>query len=190
MKKIYLLLLLITAGFSLRAQGVFSNKTTAALQKVIEDYPNRFKNIKGDRLTGHEKAVNYKSRVEIAGATACVITQYTATPKDQYSWSCELFASADFDKAQTSFHDLYNQIRNTIIKIEGEKPFILNGKYENPAAENKATKVRFDFLPAPDAVQQLKVELLLEQGANNEWKIVLAVYDQERYFDLAMQSDN
>lgn len=186
MKKVYTLLLLIVAGFSLRAQGVFSTKTTAALQKVIEDYPNRFKNIKGDRLTQHAKAVDYKSTVEIAGASACVITQYTATPKDRYSWSCELFQSADFDKAQTSFHDLYNQIRNTIIKIDGEKPFILNGKYENPGEENKTTTVRFEFLPAPDAVQQLKVELTIQH--TTDWKIVLTVYDQERHYDLAMQA--
>jgi hypothetical protein len=185
MKKMYTLLVLLAATLSLQAQGVFSNKTTAALQKVIEDYPNRFKNIKGDRLSGNAQAVDYKSRVEIAGATACVITQYSATPKDRYNWSCELFQSADFDKAQSSFRELYNQIRNTIIKMEGERPFILNGKYENPAGEHKSTTVRFEFLPAPDVVQSLKVELTLQH--TTDWIVVLTVYDQERHYDLALQ---
>jgi len=185
MKQIYTLTVLLAATLSLQAQGVFSNKTTAALQKVIEDYPNRFKNIKGDRVAGNARAVDYKSRVEIAGATACVLTQYSATPKDRYNWSCELFQSEDFDKAQASFRELYNQIRNTIIKIEGEKPFILNGKYENPNSDNKTTTVRFEFLPAPDAVQALKVELTIQH--TTDWKIVLTVYDQERHYDIAMQ---
>lgn len=184
MKKIYLLLWLAACSPSLQAQGVFSTKTTAALQKVIEDYPNRFKNIKGDRLSEHTRAVDYKSRVEIAGAVNCIITQYTATPKDRYSWSCELARSLEFEQAKASFHDLYGQISNTIIKIEGEKPFILNGKYEAPAGEKKPTTVRFELLSAPEAVQHLKVELTLQY--TTEWKIILTVYDQERQFDVAI----
>lgn len=186
MKKIYLLLWFAACSASLQAQGVFSTKTTTALQKVIEDYPNRFRNIRGDRLSEHTRAVDYKSRVEIAGAANCIITQYTATPKDQYSWSCELSRSADFEQAKTSFHDLFSQICNTIIKIEGEKPFIINGKYEAPAGEKKATTVRFELLSAPETVQHLKVELTLHH--TTEWKIVLVVYDQERQYDVAMQS--
>ena len=184
MKKIYLLLWLAACSASLQAQGVFSNKTTAALQKVIEDYPNRFKNIKGDRLTAHTRAVDYKSRVEIAGAFNCIVTEYSASPKDQYSWSCELSRSANFEQAKASFHDLYSQISNTIIKIGGEKPFILNGKYEAPAGEKKATTIRFELLSAPEAVHSLKVELTLYH--TTEWKVMLVVYDQPQY-DVAMQ---
>ncbi|HEX6431871.1 MAG TPA: hypothetical protein VF008_29470, partial [Niastella sp.] len=55
------LLLSLCAG----AQGVFSNKTNAALKMVIEDYPNHFNNIKGDRISAYEPAVNYKSKVII-----------------------------------------------------------------------------------------------------------------------------
>lgn len=183
-KKIYLLLWFAVSSASLHAQGVFSTKTTAALQKVIEDYPNRFKNIKGDRLSEHTRATDYKSRIEIAGAVNCIVTQYSATPRDRYSWRCELFRSADFEQAKTSFHDFYNQICNTIIKIEGEKPFILNGKYEVPDGEKKATTVRFGLLPAPGIVQQLKIELTLHYQEG--WKVLLVVYDQERQYDIAV----
>ena len=186
MKKVYLLLWFAANSFALHAQGVFSTKTTAALQKVIADYPNRFKNIKGDRVSEHPRAVDYKSRVEIAGAVNCILTQYSTNAKDQYSWTCELFQFAGFEEAKTSYYDLYNQIRNTIIKIEGEKPFILNGKYEAPDGEKKATTVRFEFLPAPDAMQQLKVELILQYTTT--WKIVLTVYDQQRQYEVAMKS--
>lgn len=187
MKKIYLLLWFAVCSASLRAQGVFSTKTTAALQKVIEDYPNRFRNIKGDRLTTYARAVDYKSRVEIAGAFNCIVTEYAAHPKEQYSWSCELSRSADFEQARASFYDLYSQISNTIIKIGGEKPFILNGNYTTPAGDKKATTIRFELLSAPEIIHPLKVELTLHY--TTEWKVVLAVYDQPQY-DVAMnQSD-
>ncbi|WP_315818931.1 hypothetical protein [Paraflavitalea speifideaquila] len=149
MKKIFLLLWFAACSASLQAQGVFSTKTTAALQKVIEDYPNHFKNIKGDRLSEHTRAVDYKSRVEIAGAVNCIVTQYTATPRDQYSWSCELARSAEFEQAKASFRELYNQISNTIIKIEGEKPFILNGKYEAPVGEKSRLLCALNYYRPP-----------------------------------------
>jgi hypothetical protein len=188
MKKAYLLLWFVAYSFALRAQGVFNTKTTAALQKVIADYPHQFKNIRGDRVAEHARAVDYKSQVEIAGSVNCIITQYSANAKDQYSWTCELFQSSNFEQAKTSFKDLYSQISNTIIKIEGEKPFILNGKYDAPDGEKKATTVRFGFLPAPGVVQQLKVELTLQYTTT--WKIVLTVYDQERQYEVAMQTEN
>lgn len=184
MKKIYLLLWLAVCSASLQAQGVFSTKTTAALQQVIQDYPNRFKNIKGDRLAEHTRAIDYKSRVEIAGAANSIVTHYTAPPKDQYSWSCELFRSTGFEQAKASFRDIYNQISNTIIKIEGGKPFILNGKYETPVSEKKTTTIRFELLTAPEAVQQLKIELTLRY--TTEWKVILMVYDQQRDYDIAI----
>lgn len=184
MKQIYLLLWFAVCSASLHAQGVFSTKTTTALQKVIEDYPNRFNNIKGDRLAEHTRAVDYKSRVVIAGAASPIITTYAAPPKEQYAWSCELARSDNFDQAKTSFQDLFNQISNTIIKIDGEKPFILNGKFEAPV-DKKATTIRFELLAAPEAVQPLKVELSLRY--TTEWKITLSVYDQDRQYDVAMQ---
>lgn len=183
MKKVYTLILFIIVQNALYAQGVFSNKTTAALQKVIEDYPNRFKNIRGERVSEHAQTVEYKSRIEIAGATHCQITENTVATKEQYSWNCQLFTATDFEQARVTYRELFNQIRNTIIKIEGEKPFILNGRYENPEGEKKSTTVRFDFLPAPEIVRQLKVELTLQYTTG--WKIILSVYDQERNFDLA-----
>jgi len=185
MKQICLLLWLAVASASVHAQGVFSTKTTTALQKVIEDYPHRFNNIKGDRLAEHTRAVDYTSRVVIAGASSPVITLYATSPKQQYAWNCELSSSDNFEQAKNNFQDLFNQISNTIIKIDGEKPFILNGKYEVPAGEKKATTIRFELLAAPEAVQLLKVELTLRY--TTEWKITLSVYDQDRQYDVAMQ---
>lgn len=179
MKSGTLLLLLLSFASVTFSQGVFSNQTNAALQKVIGDYPNRFDNIRGNQIQVHSNAVDFNSKVKIPGAVNCVITQFK-TPDPSASWNCDLYGSPDFEKASARFHDLYNQIRNTIIKIEGEKPFILNGQYETPSGEIKATIIRFHFLPASEAIQGLKVELSLQY--TSEWTILLTVNDQEKQY--------
>ena len=89
-----------------------------------------------------------------------------------------MLESETFSDAKNKYIELYNQIRNTIVKMEGEKPFILNGKYETPTDDRKFTSVIFQLLPATGQMQKLKVGLTLQQTMRN-WKITLAVYDDE-----------
>ena len=90
-----------------------------------------------------------------------------------------MLESETFSEAKNRFTELYNQIRNTIVKMEGEKPFILNGNYETPSDDKKFTSVLFQLLPSTGEMQKLKVELTL-QHTMNDWKITLAVYDMDR----------
>lgn len=174
MSKVTPLLLALLISLSAGAQGVFSNNTNAALKTVIEDYPNHFNNIKGDRIAVYEPSVNYKSKVIIPGSVNSVLTQYKIN--ESYSWTCELFSSNDFQKARTKFSELYSEIHNTIIKLEGQKPAILNGQYLAPEKNKKQNVIVFHFLPNAGLVQKLHVEMQLvaEGGA---WKIVLQIYE-------------
>lgn len=172
MTKIIWLLLFTCLTLTTTAQGVFNNKTNAALKKVIEDYPNRFSNIKGDRISAIDPAVNYKSKVVIPGSVNCMLT----SKDDAYSWNCELFSSPDFEKVKSKYSNLYNEIHNTIIKLEGEKPVILNGQYETPEKEKKQNSIFFHFLPNTGIIQKLNVELQLH-SEGGEWKINLHVYE-------------
>ena len=176
MCKVTPLILALLLSLCARAQGVFSNKTNAALKMVIEDYPNHFNNIKGDRISAYEPAVNYKSKVIIPGSVNCMLTQYKTN--ETYSWKCELFSSADFQKAKTRFNDLYNEIHNTIIKLDGEKPAILNGQYATPEKDRKQNTIIFHFLPSKGIIQKLHVEMQL-QSEGGDWKIILQVYEHE-----------
>lgn len=182
MKSLSSFLLLFNIAFSASSQGVFSNDVNSALQKVIQDYPNHFVNIKGQPVTGNHQVVQYYSTVKVPGSLNSVLTQYSASKKEIYSWQCIMLQSQSFNESKTRFEKLYNQIRNTIIKIDGEKPFILNGKYEIPSEEKKVTTVIFQLLHAAGHLQNLKVELTLQHYFNG-WKVTLAVYDQERKND-------
>lgn len=166
------------------AQGVFSNQTNVALQKVIEDFPNHFRNIKGDQIADNNNS-DFRSKVEIPGALNCVISE-NGPRKDTYAWKADLYETADFEQARKKFSELYNQIHNTIIKIEGEKPVILNGKYEAPDGEKKFTSIGFHVLPATGQMRKLKVELSLNEAAGS-WKIALNVFEHNGQSDFAAE---
>jgi hypothetical protein len=169
------LLLALLLSLNAGAQGVFNNATNAALKTVIEDYPNHFNNIKGDRISEYEPAVNYKSKVVIPGSVNCVLTRYNTN--EAYSWTCELFSGADFQQAKTRYSDLFSEIHNTIIKLEGQKPSILNGQYKVPDKDRKQNTIVFHFLPGTGIIQKLHVELAL-QSNGGVWKIVLQIYEE------------
>jgi hypothetical protein len=188
MCKVTLLLLLSWVTLSINAQSVFSNQTNIALKKVIEDYPNHFSNIKGDRISTIDLAVNYKSKVTIPGAVNCTLTQYDNN-KDAFDWKCELFSTTEFDKAKTKLKELFGQIHNTIIKIPGQRPVILNGQYEVPEKDKPQTKIPFNFLPTINVIQKLNVELQLQQE-DGKWKIILQVFeDQSPDLPASMKSE-
>lgn len=171
----FLILLLLCLEVS--AQGVFTNQTNSAIEKVLQDFPNQFRNIMGNVLLQNQESVNYHSYIQIPGAISCVVTRYHAN-KEALCWKAELFESGDFHEAKEKYKDLYTQIRNTIIKIEGEKPYILNGQYEIPAEQKSFHSVVFNMLPSVGGMQKVKVELSMSRQGSS-WKIGLLIYDQE-----------
>jgi len=185
MCKVTPMLLALLVSLSAGAQDVFVNKTNAGLKMVIEDYPNHFDNIKGDRISTYEPAVNYKSKVIIPGSVNCMLTQYKTN--ETYSWKCELFSSTDFQNAKDQFSELFKEIHNTIIKFSGEKPTILNGQYEAPDKDRKENTIFFHFLPNTGIIKKLHVELQL-QSEGGVWKIILQVYEERPAETAGMQS--
>ncbi len=171
------LLLLIPVYLS--AQGVFTNQTNAALQKVISDYPNKFSNIRGELINEDPQSTDYQSKVQIPEAGNAVVTKYSSTEdREIYSWKCVVTESEEFELIAKKYKELYNQIRNSIVKVEGEKPLILNGNYEAPTEEKRFISSSFNLVPAVGKLGKVKVELALE-FLITEWKISLLVFDRE-----------
>jgi hypothetical protein len=168
---------LLVSSLAVQAQqDVFSNKTNVALEKVIKDFPNRFKNIKGELLAQHTQTAEYRSTIQVPGSSSCVVRHTQASNNDAYSWTCTAFENKDFNLARLKFKEIFEQIENTIIKIDGEKPFIVSGQYKNPQEERKSTIIVFDLLPAVGDMKRLKVELALQNAMSN-WKVDINVYD-------------
>ncbi len=171
--------LLLNAAWLFSQDDVFSNKTNAALEKVIRDYPNRFHNIRGELISQHAKAAEYKTTISVPGASYCSIWKYNVANNDVYNWNCITFNSPNFMQARAKFKEVYDQIDNTIIKVEGQKPFILNAQYHTPTELHNMNAISFELLPLTDEMKNLKVDLSLEKEANI-WKVKLNVYEGDK----------
>jgi hypothetical protein len=176
MRSLFLTLTPVLISATLSAQGVFSNKTQVVLEKVIQDYPNHFYNIKGELISQALQTSRYKSTVQLPGAESTVIT--VSSGSQGSGWSCTVLETKSFADARDRFATIFGQLSNSIITAGGQKTFILSGQYETPAEEKKSTYICFTLLPAVGDMKKLKVELTLRQE-NNGWKIQLSVVDKD-----------
>jgi hypothetical protein len=166
----------ILLSVSLSAQGVFSNKTQVVLEKVIQDYPNHFYNIKGELISQALQTSRYRSTLQLPGSASSTIT--VATGSEGSGWTCTVLETQNFEEAKQKYATIYGQLSNSIITTAGQKTFILSGQYENPAEEKKSTCIIFSLLPGVGDMKKLKVELALQEEGTN-WKILLCVEDKD-----------
>jgi hypothetical protein len=176
MRSAILTLTSVLLSATLSAQGVFSNKTQVVLEKVIQDYPNHFYNIKGELISQALQTSRYKSTLQLPGAESTVITVSSGSRGSD--WSCVVMETKNFSEAKEKFASIYNQLSNSIITAGGQKTSILSGQYEMPAEEKKSTSIVFSLLPGVGEMKKIKVELTLQQ-AQNGWEIRLSVDDKD-----------
>ena len=176
MRSLILALTPVLLSATVSAQGVFSNKTQVILEKVIQDYPNHFYNIKGDLISQAVQSSRYKSTLQLPGAESTVIT--ISSGSQGSDWSCVVLETKNFAEARERFATIYGQLSNSIITAGGQKTFILSGQYETPVEERKATCIVFTLLPGVGDLKKLKVELVMRQ-VQNGWKIELSVDDKD-----------
>ena len=176
MRSVILTLTPVLLSATLCAQGVFSNKTQVILEKVIQDYPNHFYNIKGELISQALQSSRYKSTLQLPGARSTVIT--VAAGNQGSDWSCVVLETRNFTEARDRFATIFGQLSNSIITAGGQKTFILSGQYETPTEDRKSTAIIFSLLPGVGEMKRVKVELVLRQE-QNVWKIQLAVEDKD-----------
>ena len=172
MRSFILTLTPVLLSATLSAQGVFSNKTQAILEKVIQDYPNHFYNIKGDLISQAFETYRYKSTLQIPGTESTVIT--VSTGGQTSGWSCVVLETKNFADARERFATIYGQLSNSIITAGGQKTYILTGQYEAPAEDHKSTCIVFSLLPGVGDMKKVRVALTLHQMPSG-WEIELSV---------------
>jgi hypothetical protein len=175
MKSIAALMLCVPVSAVTQAQGAFNNETQSTLQKVIADYQFQFRNIRETVLRNNPPIVQYASKVKIADAVSCIVSESARSNSGAYSWECLVLRTSDHAAASRKYKELFDQINNSIIRIEGEKSFILNG---SPSISSESTSSYFHLLPAIGVFQKLEVKLSM-QKENQIWVINLTVRDRE-----------
>jgi len=158
---------------TLTAQGVFSNKTQTVLEKVIQDYPNHFYNIKGEQISQATQTTRYRSTLQLPGSSSSTITLNTSNAASN-GWACTVLETDNFETAKSRYAEIYAQLSNSIITSGNQKTFILSGQYETPAEDHKSTHVVFALLPGVGDMKNLKVDLFLYEE-EKVWRIILSV---------------
>lgn len=164
-------------------QGVFSNTTQTALEKVIQDYPSRYQHIKGDLIAQALQSSRYRSTVQLPGAMSGTIILTSGT--NHAGWVCTVLQTARFEEAKGKFAAIYGQLSNSLITVGDQQKVILSGQYETPVEDRKYTRVVFLLLPGVGDMKKLKVELILQQDGK-EWKILLTVLDGDPQEDAQL----
>lgn len=163
---------------SLSAQGVFSNKTQVILEKVIQDYPNHFHNIKGELIGQALQAARYRSTLQLPGSASSTVTLFTVSGAEGSDWDCTVLETPDFNAARTRFTEIYDQLSNSIISTVEQRTFILSGQYETPSQDKKYTQVMFSLLPGVGEMKRLHVSLSMRE-AEQGWVVAIEVTDKE-----------
>jgi hypothetical protein len=183
---VFALPLMLSAAVS--AQGVFSNKTQSILEKVIQDYPNQFHDIRGEQVQQTRQFTEYRSTVQLPGFTSGTVTRTNEGAGDEYSWSCALTETGGFERANIKYKEIFDQLHNSIVTSHDQKTFILTtGQYEAPASDKRFSHTVFSLLPGVGKEKKLRVELSLSQE-NKGWKIALRVYDHDQAGEIRVAS--
>jgi hypothetical protein len=161
---------------SLLGQGVFSNKTQTIVEKVIQDYPNHFYNIRGELISKALQTAHYRSTLEIPGAASSTVTLVSAPGTEGYGWNCTVLQTASFEEARARLSEIYDQLSNSIVSAAGQRTFILSGQYEAPDPAKKENDVILSLLPGVGDLKRLRVELIL-RGDGQNWTLAISVND-------------
>ena len=157
---------------------VTNNDLRNNLQKVMADFPQEMKNIKGDLLAQNPQTVEYSTLLKFEGSEENTLTQYNAK-KPIYSWQAVILTTEDFEEATKKYKWLYNQLKVMTIKLGDDYTFSLSGNYEAPEESKKFSASTFQLTPAATLLPKLKIEVGL-QFYFPEWKVNLTVYQKER----------
>lgn len=181
-KPLLLFLSFISIHFILSAQIIpVKNALQTDLAKVINDYPNHFKNFVGELLVENPQSTDYKSLLVLKGAEECTVTKYSATGKEVYSWQALMLKTESFDEASKKFYALYNSLQNLSVHV-ASSDFVFKASYERPVEEKKFTSLVFKNSKEEKIPSRLRLELSMEYQLL-EWEVKILIYDRDREDD-------
>ena len=158
------------------AQTTFTNTTSEAIERVVRDYRNHFRNIRGEQLSQNSIATGYRSTINVPGTINSSVTIYNNTQADACSWQSVVIETSDFAAARIKYKEVFDQVKNTIVKVDGQRPVILNGKFDVPTEDKKWNNISFELVPVGPEFQKLQVGLSI-QKISQKWMVILKVHD-------------
>ena len=149
-----------------------------AFAKLLSDYPQSFKNIRGELILEDEDEQRYISIVELPGAQDCLVSLPVSGEKRKAKWEALFFTSASFDEAVQQYKSLHQQLMKVGIKFSTKTTTRLKGAYANPVSGEPFTISVYTLTPSTGAYRRIRVELELVQILE-EWRVNLRIGGEE-----------
>ena len=185
MRTLFMAVILFSPVLISNAQTTFTNTTSDAIEMVVRDYRNHFKNIRGEQLSQNSVATGYKSTIKVPGTINSSVTIYNSNSEEACSWQAVVIETSDFAAARIKYKEVFDQVKNTIVKVDGQRPVIINGKFDVPTEDKKWSNISFELVPVGPEFQKLQVGLSI-QKTSQKWMVVLKVHDTSINEGVAM----
>jgi hypothetical protein len=154
------------------------NALQTDIARVVNDFPNGFKNITGEEIKTNPQSVEYNSRIQPKESNECKVIKHSSAVKEIFSWEAEMLRTDDFEAAEKKFRSVYNSIQHLSADVNGTK-LVFKAEYKKPSEAVKFTTIVFDAADKHPDMKHLKIALMLEVEML-EWVIKIQVYEKER----------
>lgn len=159
------------------------------LEKVINDYPNQFSSIKGNRNQGDPNTIQYASTIEMRGAVESKVIGYPTKTKINWLWEAKLFVTDDMAELKKLYKAYYNDIAGKSFMSKGANNSInAIGAYNAPSEELRLWTNQFRMNDVTGEFGNLVIDLVAEY-TNFEWIVYVRIYDREKDEDMKPTKD-
>lgn len=145
------------------------------INQIINDFPNDFSTVKGERVDGDPNTVQYKSKVEPKGAIETRVIGYPSKEKTYWVWESKLLVTEDINELKRMFKLYYNDIAGNNVSISTGGRLVSTSNYTVPSDELRLWIQQFKIKEPVGVYENLLVDLVAEYN-NYEWIILIRVY--------------
>jgi hypothetical protein len=149
-----------------------------SLDKIMADYCNQFRNLKGDPIVDNPESSEFTSTVTLPGSEECTIIQMRNTKHETRAFQALMLSTDSYDAAEKKYKQLYAQLYNTSIRLDnGGTHYVVKGEMDKPNEDKDIFSTLFDITPNNNFSKNVHIELSMSYEML-EWKIRIAVYDK------------
>jgi uncharacterized membrane-anchored protein YhcB (DUF1043 family) len=149
-----------------------------ALDKILADYCNQFRNLKGEVVVENPESSEFISTVTLPGSEECTIIQMRNTVHETRAFQALMLSTDDYDAASKKYKQLYAHLHNASVRLDnGGGRYTIKGEMEKPSEDKDIISTIFDISPGTNFNKNVHLELSMTYELM-EWKVRIAVYDK------------
>jgi hypothetical protein len=169
--------------------GSEPTSTKLALEKVLIDYPNAFKNICGEVEEEDPSYTVYALKTPFPGAIHSFVKRFNTPNGNVVSFDALMLQTEDFKQAANQYKTLCTSLKRGIIHMGKHRPYILDGKFLPPTEEKRFHETVFALMPTDDMVHRLKVVITLEYVLPH-WELRIRLYDKAPDDEMVLEDED